>query len=642
MTLWQFFDRLAPPSCAASPDEVRRGRLFVVTVLVLTAASMLFAILSYQSVGRVNAVVVLLIVGALLAAANVLLGHLVNRLRPVATLICVEHVVVVSALGWSGGGPADTSQWWLAPAPVVAAFLLGPRAGVVSMVAVTVSKVAAYAAWRAGFPFDPISVDHNFFATAAPVTVFMALAGLAWVYEQSRLGSLALVDDTMARLQAANDELARLAHAITTARDQAVAESKRKSVFIDDMRGFSQSHAGALERGRKSTERVSTAIKSIATSVETLARASSTSDEAIDTVAAAAAAMHQTATAMVGAVDETDAPLRALRGAVDSVQTSVAPLNEQASATAGAMAVMERSAASVEGDAQRTAALSAAVIHDAVRGAEAARRAGDGIGQIKESATTVSAAMRDLVLQLDEIDRILAVIDDVSVETNVLALNASILAAQAGEHGRGFGVVAEQIKALAARTASNTKRSAEVVDQVKARAHLADRTLSQAVVAVDAGLGLSEDASSALDQIVRSASEAEAMARGIESKTKEQVKRAQEVVAAMSRVMREVERATGAVSDHSRTAGLIESSMRRIKNLAPELARRAESQTASSRAVRTAIAEVNEMAQRLAAVQGEQTRAAEEAAAASDALAKAQRGALQAIEALTFEKANGR
>lgn len=638
MISWRLLDHLAPPSCAASPEEVRRGRLFVVTVLVLTAASGLFAVLSYQSVGHTNAVVWLLGAGALIAASNVVIGRAIDRLRPVATLICVEHVVVVSAVGFYGGGPADTSQWWLAPAPIVAAFLLGPRAGVWSALAATASKVAAYMAWRAGVPFEPIGYDHNFFATASPVTVFIALAGLAWVYEQSRLRGLTLVDDTMARLQAANDELARLAHALTAARDEAIAESKRKSLFIDEMRGFSQTHAGALERSKKGAERASTAFKQIAASVDTLARASSTSDGAVDAVADAAAAMHQTAAAMVTAVEETDAPLRALRGAVDSVHTSVAPLNEQASSTAGAMAAMERSAASVEGDAQRTAALSAAVIHDAVRGAEAARRSGEGIEQIKESATSVSAAMRDLVQQLDEIDRILTVIDDVSVETNVLALNASILAAQAGEHGRGFGVVAEQIKALAARTASNTKRSAEVVDQVKARAHLADRTLSQAVVAVDAGLGLSEDASSALDQIVKSATEAEAMARGIEGKTKEQVRRAQEVVAAMNRVMREVERATGAVSDHSRTASLIESTMRRIKGLAPDLARRAESQTESSRAARMAIAEVNEMAQRLAAVQAEQIRAAEEAAAATDALAKAQRGAVQAIETLTFEK----
>ncbi len=631
---WRVVDALVPRSSQRSVEELRRGRLFIISNLVLTAAALFFAVLAIDSDGTINLVAWMLFIGAGLCVCNLPLARNADSLDVPARLMCVEHIVIVWLCGFFGSGVGDPSQWWLAPAPLVAALLVGPRAGLFSAGLAAAGEVGLFVAERNGVHFEPRGADFAFFTMMGMTTVFGGIAALVWAYEQSRLKSVALVDITLVRITQTNDELSKMAAALTAARDAAVAENQKKNAFIDDMRRFSVTQTAALERSRQSTERLSSTIRSISSSVETLAKAAATSDGAIDGVVGASAEVGKTMGTMVAAVDETDSALKALRGAVDSVQAGFGALRQQATATATAMVSMEESAAAVEDNAIRTAALSSGVITDAVRGAEAMRRSVSGIEQIRSTAVVVNDAMTELLAQIEEVDRIMNVIDEVTVETNVLALNASIIAAQAGEQGRGFGVVAEQIKGLAARTATSTRASAEVIELVKGRARHAGGTLSQAISAVDAGLTLSRDAATALDQILRSATEAEAMARGIEKRTVEQVQQAEAVAAAMGKVMREVQRSADAAGDHSRTASQIDDAILRMKRLAPELARRADVQTDSSRAVRAAIAQVNAMAQQLAAVQGEQTRAAEVTFASADELHRAQQGVAAALASL--------
>lgn len=625
-------DRLLPPSSFENPDTLRRGRLFAICSVVLAAGSLFFCVTGWP--GHLDPTSALLGLGSLLCLGNIAAARIKDDVGVGAVLLCIEHQVVLLVLAGIGTGVGDPTLTWMSLAPLVASFLLGPRAGVAAAITGSLGLLAIYVAERSGHRFHPPASDWSLFVTLGMMTSLAGIAALTQSYERSRLQSVELVRATLERLQKTNSELSEVAAALSSARDGAVAENSRKTNFIEDMQRFSVTQTAALERSRLSTERLSLTIKSIANSVETLARAASTSDFAIDAVVGASTEVGRSMTTMVAAVDEADTALRALRGAVTSVQSGFGALRTQAEVTASSMVTMEKSAAAVEESAMRTAALSSAVITDAVRGSEAMRRSVSGIEQIRSTAVGVSQAMSELLGQIEEVDRILTVIDEVTVETNVLALNASIIAAQAGERGSGFRVVAEQIKALAARTATSTRASAGVIDLVKGRARHAGEALKDAVSAVDAGLGLSKDAASALEQILRSATEAEAMARGIEARTVEQLQQAEAVGAAMSKVMREVQNGAGAALDHSRTATQIDEAILRVKKLAPELAKRATEQTESSRAVRAAIAEVNAMAQQLAAVQGEQTHAAEETFASADELHRAQRGAAAALAAL--------
>ncbi len=627
-------DRVLPPSLRTTVDDLRRGRLLVIAALILTAASAFFSFTAYQSSGSIDTVVGILGVGAVVAIANLPVLWAIG-LKRTSIALCVEHILFVWVTGVVGSGVLDASMWWLAPAPLVATLLLGSRAGLLSGAAASVLVTGSFLAAQLGFhTFTAISDTFPIFVTMAAVTVFAAVSGLAFANERARERSERRVDDALERLQDANDRLSQVAAALTTARDQAVADGARKSAFLEDMRRFSIDQTQSLSRAKANTERLTSTIGAIAASVEVLADTASASSSAIDAVAQSARRVQGTSATLVGAVGDAGSSLGALRAAVTSVQAGYSALRRQADGTAQAMGAMERSSQAVRTAAERTAALSSGVIEDAERGAQAVTRSKTGVDQIRQTAIHLQKVMEDLVTRIGDVDRILSAIDEVTAETNVLALNASIIAAQAGEQGRGFGVVADEIKGLAARVAMSTKESSAVVVDVKGRARQAAAALAEAIGAVDAGETLSHEAGLALDQILRSAAEATTMAKSIEGQTVEQATQSSSVRGAMLLVMREVEDAARATADHKAAADRIADAIERLGQLAPELSAQATDQARGAQAVRSGTSQVAAMTDELRSVQREQTAASHLVLTSVDDVLRAQEGVDAALKAL--------
>jgi twitching motility protein PilJ len=141
-------------------------------------------------------------------------------------------------------------------------------------------------------------------------------------------------------------------------------------------------------------------------------------------------------------------------------------------------------------------------VESAKKGGVAVRRTIDGMDSIRETIQETSKRIKRLGESSQEIGDIVELIDDIAEQTNILALNAAIQAAMAGEAGRGFAVVADDVQRLAERSSSATKQIEALVKTIQTDTNEAVISMEQSTSGVVNGARLAEDAGMALEEIV--------------------------------------------------------------------------------------------------------------------------------------------
>lgn len=188
-----------------------------------------------------------------------------------------------------------------------------------------------------------------------------------------------------------------------------------------------------------------------------------------------------------------------------------------------AMEEMRASVASISNGAGEVASASELTRTVANEGHDAMVRNVESVAAMLQSVENSRTVIGDLSESVKRISEIAKVIDDIAGQTNLLALNAAIEAARAGEQGRGFAVVADEVRKLAERTGASTKDIANMVTTISQNTVTAVRSMEDVKTQVAENASLGESTKSILDNIVSAANKVTDLASHIAQATSEQL-----------------------------------------------------------------------------------------------------------------------
>ncbi len=225
-----------------------------------------------------------------------------------------------------------------------------------------------------------------------------------------------------------------------------------------------------------------------------------------------------------------------LSSQIDESSRGAYTQRELTAEAATAMEQMNVSVLEVASNAENAASLAGESREKAIAGEDVVAHVADVMSHLRNTANNLHADMGNLGMQADGIGKIITVINDIADQTNLLALNAAIEAARAGEAGRGFAVVADEVRKLAEKTVDATSEVSGYIASIQESAHANITNMEEAAAAVDKATGLSEESGKALKEIVEIVGNSTDQIRSIATASEEQSAASEQIAQSASQV----------------------------------------------------------------------------------------------------------
>jgi len=478
----------------------------------------------------------------------------------------------------------------------------------------------------------------SFLIAIGLISVFMDRAIARPITEMSQSASLIAAGDLSREVSVTQqNEIAELGGAINTMSAN-LRETLRKisatgSGLSDAMMLMSGS-ASKMSQGarvqQESTEQTAMVVNEMVASIrgvdENARGMSRTSTDASSSASQMASSIEEVARnagVLSLSVEDTASSIEQMIASIKQVSENTDALSTSVERTSSSITEMSASVKEVEQRAVESARLAEKVSGEASeRGMNAANEAIRGMQNIKTAVEATAAVLNRLGKRSQEIGQILKVIDEVTDQTSLLALNAAILASQAGEHGKGFAVVAEEIKDLAERTAASTQEIVSLIASVQEETAESVQAMGRGLKAVDAGVSLVNVTSEVLHQVADSSLKAAETARAIEKTTAEQAKGVSQITETSVDVAEQVEQIANALKEQRRGSERIVQAAEKMREITRQVKTATHEQTTGSRQIANAVESVTMQAAQVARSTSEQNLGAQQI---SEAIARIQK-----------------
>ncbi|GBE16060.1 MAG TPA: HAMP domain-containing protein [Proteobacteria bacterium] len=248
---------------------------------------------------------------------------------------------------------------------------------------------------------------------------------------------------------------------------------------------------GAVNDASVSIEEMSRTMKTISESVEGMSRSAEENSSSVLEIGASIEKVSESAGSLSTSIEQTSSSINQMNSSIHGVAENVEKLSAGISEVTSAITETDQSIKAVEEKAKRAYELSEMVSGAvALEGVKSVEKAVTGIVEAKEIVDTAAGAIENLAEKTKDIGKIVEIIEEVNDQTGLLALNAAIIAAQAGEHGKSFAVVAGEMRDLADKTTDSTKEITTLISSTQKESKKAVESVNLGVRRVEEGVEL--------------------------------------------------------------------------------------------------------------------------------------------------------
>ncbi|WP_051361182.1 methyl-accepting chemotaxis protein [Desulfuromonas sp. TF] len=431
--------------------------------------------------------------------------------------------------------------------------------------------------------------------------------------------------DTRAGLKR-RDEIGQMSSALDRMSDKLSGMVLRIRRSADELIGISANLAEsatsvetAAGRQSEQVEKASAAMMSIrklgeqvGDGMERLTESAADSTSSVLEMSANIEEVAQNAENLALSVEEVNSAIQEMAAAFKQISENILTLRESSDSTASSVAQMDASIEQVEENARNIRLITEEVRTDAERGQQSVEATIGGIEEIRRASKAAGEVVLSLADKAVGIGRILSVIEDVTDQTSLLALNAAIIAAQAGDRGRSFAVVADEIRELADRTSLSTREIAEVIQAVQDDTRRAVETIQKADIRITEGENLSRQSGKALNKIVSGVAGAVRQMDQIAMATQEQAQGSRIIRSAMEKMATMVDQTATAMVEQEKGSQAIRSAAEKMWEMTTHVKNSTREQSNAAKTIARSTENIDEQVQMIMAACEQQGRQGEE------------------------------
>ena len=450
--------------------------------------------------------------------------------------------------------------------------------------------IAQYRSWRdvMGIMLGGILIGSLFlFWFVTRVTIGKPLASLVKTSE-----ALAEGDVNQEINVKSNDEVGNLAAAysrvIEYMKEMAEATSKMADGDLtveakprSERDVLGHAHARLISRQRDLIGKSKAAAANVAEASRQLTRASEQTAQATQQITATIQTVAKGASEQSSSLQQTAQSMEQLAAAISQIASGAQVQAKGVEEASNIVREVSVAIAEVSANAEAGTESWAVTATSAAEGARKTHETVEGMAKIKKAMDMVSIKVSDLGGRSQEIGKIVATIDDIAAQTNLLALNAAIEAARAGEQGRGFAVVADEVRKLAERSSMATKEIATLVSGIQASLRDAVDAMQEGSKDVETGYLLAADAGGSLDAILERSQTVGNQVERISIAAKQLNAFSSEMVAAIDRINTVVEQNAAATEQMIQNSKAVSGSVGSSAGIAVENSAAAQEVSAS-------------------------------------------------------------